>query len=45
MQNKFTDIAVEGKSIMIQIGFDESSQLSMESPVGNQGLLLQDEVE
>lgn len=45
MQSKFSDIAENGRSIMLQIGFDENSLLTMESEVGSQGLLLQDEIE
>lgn len=45
MQSKFTEIAENGRSLMLQIGFDENSQYTMESPVGNQGLSLQDEIE
>lgn len=45
MQSKFTDIAENGRSLMLQIGFDENSQYTMESEVGNQRLMLQDEIE
>ena len=45
MQSKFSDIAANGRSLMLQIGFDENSQYTMESEVGSQGLLLQDEIE
>lgn len=45
MQAKFTDIMENGRSLMLQIGFDEGSMLTMESEVGTQGLLLQDEIE
>lgn len=45
MQSKFSDIAENGRSLMLQIGFDENSQYTMESEVGTQGLLLQDEIE
>lgn len=45
MQSKFSDIAENGRSLMLQIGFDEKSQYTMESEVGSQGLLLQDEIE
>lgn len=45
MQMKFSDISENGRSIMLQIGFDESSMYTMESKVGTQGLLLQDEIE
>jgi len=45
MQNKFTDIVNNGKSIVIHFGFDGSSQHSMSSRVGTQGLQLSDELE
>lgn len=45
MQMKFTDITENGRSLMLQIGFDENSDYSMESTVGMQGLTLQDEIE
>lgn len=45
MQTKFSDIAENGRSLMLQIGFDENSSYTMESEVGTQGLLLQDEIE
>lgn len=45
MQSKFSDIAENGRSLMLQIGFDENSQYTMESEIGSQGLLLQDEIE
>lgn len=45
MQSKFSEIAENGRSIMLQIGFGENSQYTMESEVGTDGLLLQDEIE
>jgi len=45
LQMKFTDINENGRSLMLQIGFDEGSSYTMESSVGTQGLLLQDEIE
>ena len=45
MQEKFSDIAENGRSLMLQIGFDENSHYTMESEVGIQGLQLQDEIE
>lgn len=45
IQTKFSDIAENGRSLMLQIGFEENSQYTMESEVGNQGLQLQDEIE
>lgn len=45
VQEKFTTMAEEGKSVMLQIGFDENASLSMESEVGTDGLALQDAIE
>ncbi|MDE6216040.1 MAG: hypothetical protein K2G43_06410 [Bacteroides sp.] len=45
MQMKFSDISENGRSLMLQIGFEEGSMFTMESEVGTQGLLLQDEIE
>lgn len=45
MQMKFTDIAEQGRSIMMFITFEEGSAYTMESEVGSQGLTLQDEIE
>lgn len=45
MQEKFSSIAENGRSLMLQIGFDENSQYTMESEVGTQGFQLQDEIE
>ena len=45
MQKKFSDIAENGRSLMLQIGFDENSQYTMESEIGSQGFQLQDEIE
>lgn len=45
MQMKFSDISENGRSLMLQIVFDENSMFTMESEVGTQGLLLQDEIE
>lgn len=45
MQEKFTNMAEQGRSIMMLINFDENSAFTMESEVGNQGLILQDEIE
>ncbi len=45
VQEKFTTMAEEGKSVMLQIGFDENASLSMESEVGSDGLALQDAIE
>lgn len=45
LQSKFSEVSETGKSLMLQIGFDENSNYTMESPVGTQGLTLQDEIE
>ena len=45
MQNKFTDIVNNGRSIVIYFGFAENSQYTMSSEVGYQGLFLSDEIE
>lgn len=45
MQTKFTDMASAGRSVMLQIGFDENSNLTMESPIGDDGLTLGDIIE
>lgn len=45
MQAKFSDIAEQGRSVMMLINLDANSNYTMESAVGTQGLLLQDEIE
>lgn len=45
MQAKFSDIAEQGRSVMMLINLDANSSYTMESAVGTQGLLLQDEIE
>ena len=45
IQSKFTDIVENGKSIIINFGFAESSSYAMSSEVGTQGLQLSDELE
>ena len=45
MQSKFSDITENGRSLMLQIGFDVNSSYTMESIVGGQGLALSDEIE
>ncbi|MBQ0128116.1 MAG: hypothetical protein KBS80_09075 [Bacteroidales bacterium] len=45
MQVKFSDIAEQGRSVMMLINLDENSNYTMESAIGSQGLLLQDEIE
>ena len=45
MQQKFLDISENGKSIMLQIGFDNNSPYTMESEISGEGLMLQDLIE
>lgn len=45
MQEKFSYIAENGRSAMIQIGLSESTDFNFESEVGNNGFQLQDEIE
>ena len=45
MQNKFTDIVENGKSIIINFGFADGSVHTMSSEVGTQSLQLSDELE
>lgn len=45
MQTKFTDMVENGKSVIINFAFDENSDYQMSTEVGNQGLLLSDEIE
>ncbi|KAA6334937.1 hypothetical protein EZS27_016787 [termite gut metagenome] len=45
MQIKFTDIVNNGKSIMVDISFDASSQYQMSSEVGTDQLPLSDQIE
>jgi hypothetical protein len=45
MQEKFTAMAENGRSAMIQISLDENSSLNLESEIGTEGLQLQDEIE
>lgn len=45
MNMKFSDIAEQGRSIMMTITFDENSTYDMEFEVGTNGLMLQDEIE
>lgn len=45
MQTKFTDIVNNGRSINIEFVFDEASQLSMSTEIGNDGLPLSDALE
>lgn len=45
LQTKFAGIAEDGRSIVLNIGLDEESALTMESEVGTEGLQLSDEIE
>lgn len=45
MQGKFTDIINNGKSIIIDFGFDPTSTISMATEIGNDGLTLSDHLE
>ncbi|MDE6089871.1 MAG: hypothetical protein K2G41_04135 [Duncaniella sp.] len=45
MQEKFTSMAENGRSAMVQIGLSDSSDFNLESEVGTEGLQLQDEIE
>lgn len=45
MQTKFTDIVENGRSVIVNIGFDEGSSYQMSSEIGTQGLQLSDEIE
>ena len=45
MQNKFTDIVNNGKSIIVNFSFSEGSINKMSSPAGSNGLQLSDEIE
>ena len=45
IQMKFTDIVENGRSIIVDLGFEPESELSMFSEVGSEGLTLSDEIE
>lgn len=45
LQDKFDDIVANGRTIVVNFGFLESSDLNMNSEVGQEGLLLKDELE
>lgn len=45
MQTKFNDIVANGRSIMINIGIDEGSDVLMSNEVGDEGNLLSDAIE
>lgn len=45
IQMKFTDMVNNGKSIMIDFGFDAASSISMSTEIGTDGLTLSDHLE
>lgn len=45
IQQKFTTITENGRSIMLTIGFNSDSEYSMDTEIGESGFLLQDEIE
>lgn len=45
MQEKFTYMAEDGRSAMIQLGLSENSDIDFEKEIGNEGLQLKDEIE
>lgn len=45
IQAKFSDIVENGRSLIINFGFDQNSSYTMSSEVGTQGLQLSDEIE
>lgn len=45
IQDKFTEIIFNGKSVIVDISFDEGSQYNMSSEIGPNGLPLSDEIE
>lgn len=45
IQAKFSDIVENGRSLIINFGFDQNSSYTMSSEVGTQGLQLSDELE
>lgn len=45
MQEKFTSMAENGKSAMIQLGLSESSDINFEKEIGSDGLQLKDQIE
>ncbi|MCC6252976.1 MAG: hypothetical protein IT238_11015 [Bacteroidia bacterium] len=45
MQIKFTEIVNNGKSVIVEISFDASSQYNMSSEIGSDGLPLSDQLE
>jgi hypothetical protein len=45
MQNKFTDIVQNGKSVLIDISFDQNSTIKMSTEIGPDALPLSDQIE
>ncbi len=45
MQSKFSDIVENGKSVIIEVGFDEGSQYTTSSEIGSSGLPFSDLLE
>ena len=45
MQNKFTDIVKNGKSVVIEISFDATSAQKMSTEIGSEGLPLSDQID
>lgn len=45
IQTKFSDIVENGRSVIINFGFDQNSSYSMSSEISGQGLQLSDELE
>lgn len=45
MQEKFTSMAENGKSAMIQLGLSETSDIDFEKEIGSDGLQLKDQIE
>lgn len=45
MQSKFSDIVENGKSVIIEVGFDEGSQYNTSSEIGSSGLPFSDLLE
>ena len=45
MQNKFTDIVQNGKSVLIDISFDQNSTVKMSTEIGPDALPLSDQIE
>ena len=45
MQVKFTDIVENGRSIIVDFGFDAASSIAMSTEIGSEGLALSDHIE